>query len=345
MVAMAWSQLSLGDWVWLTLFLAVAIAPYISAYLLKTPLSLATVLSIIATSFMQMLCAVLTAWGFGSFNPVMFGSMVPMLATEPTQIHRFITAGWLHSGWLHVLSNLLVIGLVGVPLETRLGPRRWLAVYLLGLLGGNITWWLAHFGEFSPAIGASGAAFGLLGGYLACWPADRIEFPLFIFIRAWPVSVIALFRLGLEVLQMTMIEVGSASASNIAHLAHVGGFFATLATARFIARGGPIPLDHIDTGPNETSRLSAVRDRLREGLGDITNDPWNEAGSPLSGTAARVLDRLRDEGDELETRRAWLEELAEHAKCPVCDGKIQPSISDEIVTLRCDGFDSHMSWP
>ncbi len=345
MAAMQWSSLTVGDWLWLSAFVLVALLPYIAAHRLKTPLSLATVLSILATTFMQMFSSLLTSFGLGSFDPVLFGSMIPLLATDPAHLHRFITAGWLHSGWLHVLSNLLVIGLVGVPLETRLGPRRWMLVYLLGLLGGNVAWWLAHFGEFAPAIGASGAAFGLLGGYLACWPQDRIEFPLFIFIRAWPVSLIALFRLGLEVLQMTMIEAGTASASNIAHLAHVGGFFATFAVARRIARGGPIPLDQVDAGPSESSRMAAVRESVRAGLEGLDDDPWSQAGEPLEGSAARVLDRLRQEGDELETRRAWVEELAEHVQCPVCGGSVRVVVGDEIAHLSCDVNNGHLAWP
>ena len=43
-------------------------------------------------------------------------------------------------------------------------------------------------------MGASGAAYGLLGAYLS-WPKDEIPFPL-ILIRPWPVTVIALFILA-----------------------------------------------------------------------------------------------------------------------------------------------------
>jgi len=246
---------------------------------------------------------------------------------------------------MHVLSNLLVIGLVGVPLETRLGARRWMFVYLLGMLGGNIAWWLAHLGDLTPAIGASGAAFGLLGAYLACWPSDRIEFPLFMFIRSWPVSAIALVRLAIEVLQMTMIETGSTSATNVAHLAHVAGFFATFALARPIARGGPIPLDQVDAGPNEASRVAAIRSRLREDLGSLDDDPWSDSGIEMSESGRRILRRLREEGDELETRRAWLEELSEHVECPNCSAPVEVRISGEIASLTCSESSSHMVWP
>ena len=68
------------------------------------------------------------------FQPFAFLSLIPLISGEPALIHRWITAAWLHSGWIHVLGNVLVIALVGVPLEQKLGPNRWIAIYLLGLL-------------------------------------------------------------------------------------------------------------------------------------------------------------------------------------------------------------------
>ena len=135
--------------------------------------SLATVLSLLLVTFFQMIIDM----GFLDFTPIAFLSIIPKIADHPDQIHRFITCAWLHANWIHVLGNILVIALAGVPLEQRMGKLRWILVYFLGLLGGNIAWVLTHPDSISPAIGASGAAFGILGAYMACWPNDRIEFP------------------------------------------------------------------------------------------------------------------------------------------------------------------------
>ena len=64
---------------------------------------------------------------------------------------------------LHVLGNIVIIALVGIPLEDRLGRGKWLISYMIGLLGGSIAWTLANGGSTTPALGASGAAFGILG--------------------------------------------------------------------------------------------------------------------------------------------------------------------------------------
>lgn len=340
-VEIFWADLSGSDWVALSLFLLIALAPYFAAWRQGTSFALATVLSLLLITFWQMMLD----FGFFEFNPVAFLSLIPILADEPTQIHRFVTAGWLHANWIHVLGNILVIALAGVPLEQRMGAKRWMLVYFLGLFGGNISWVLTHPGSNIPALGASGAAFGLLGAYMACWPNDRIEFPLLFFIRAWPVWGIAAFRLGLEVWNMYQIEAAQ-SVTNVAHMAHVGGFMLAWALARPIARGAPSDLDDSrDISIAGSAASKAVRDAAIARMGSLDSDPWAEAGKVLEGEAARILKRLRDEGDELETRRAWLEELAEQVICPVCDGEVHAVLQGENCSLRCDHSSKHLRWP
>ncbi len=226
-----------------------------------------------------------------------------------------------------------------------MGPRRWMAIYIIGLLGGNIAWTLVHPDSWTPALGASGAAFGILGAYMACWPEDRIEFPMLFFIRPWPVWMIAAFRLGLEVYNMYQIEIGTME-DRIAHMAHLGGFMLAWALARTIARGAPSPLDDSsDISIAGSSASKAVRAAAIARMGSLESDPWSEAGKTLEGEAARIMRRLREEGDELETRRAWLEELAEQVVCPVCEGEVLTRLQGENCTLRCVISSKHIRWP
>jgi membrane associated rhomboid family serine protease len=348
----SWSDLSGADWLWVLLLLAAAIGPYIAARRNKTSLALATVLSILLVWMTQMLLLLLRIKGFTDFHPYEVFAGRPIWQDDPTQIHRFITAAWLHSevslsrgiDIAHVLGNVLVIALVGVPLEQRLGPRRWLVIYLAGAVAGNITWFLAHPDSVSYSLGASGAAFGLLGCYLACWPNDQIEFPLFL-IRKWPVVFIALLKFGIELIQVGTQYGGFASTSNIAHLAHVGGFFVCYAIGRPLARGGLIPPEVNDGGPTAASAEEARVDGLKRRMGDLTDDPWSAAGSALEGRAARTLERLREEGDELETRQAWLEQLAEDANCPQCGAELKTSDNAGIFSIECTKATQHLRWP
>ena len=101
--------------------------------------------------------------------------MIPALV-ENGHLHTLVTSGFhIHgSDPLHVLGNIVIIALVGIPLEDRLGRGKWLISYMIGLLGGSIAWTLANGGSTTPALGASGAAFGILGAYLCGWPDDEV---------------------------------------------------------------------------------------------------------------------------------------------------------------------------
>ena len=180
---------------------------------------------------------------------------------------------------------------------------------------------------------------------MACWPEDKIEFPLIFLIRAWPVWLIAFVRLGLEIFQMYSIQSGTAGETNIAHMAHIGGFFLAYLLARPIARGAPSPIGEIVTSSGISSLSNDIRKQATARMGNLEGDPWESAGKHLGGRATRILSRLREEGDELETRRAWLEELAEHTICPICDGEVI-SIDDRgVCRLNCSLSPDHIRWP
>ena len=77
-------------------------------------------------------------------------------------------------------------------------------------------------------------------------------------------------------------------------------------------------------------------------MGDLTTDPWS---GELTGPALRTLQRLREEGDEIETRQAWLEHLSEQAQCPVCGAELMTFEIAEITVLRCTVEKAHLDWP
>ena len=340
-----WGQLETADLVWLSFILIVGFWPFISAFQNKTSFALATVLSILLVHFMQFALRIFNG-GFFDFYPTDFLSLIPSISSDPLHLHRMFTSAWLHGDFLHVLGNSLIIGLVGVPLEQRLGARRWLSVYFLGFLGGNIAWILSHPDSNVPAIGASGAAFGILGAYMACWPEDRIAFPLFFLIfRDIQVWVIAFLFLGYEILRMYSIQSGTIEGSNIAHMAHVGGFFLAYLLARPIARGAPSPLGEPGAPTMSSSLAEDLRKQTTARMGDLSDDPWTNGGKPLTGAAARILTRLRKEGDELETRRAWLEELSENTICPICEGELVTLDDRGVCRLTCSISRDHIRWP
>ena len=336
-----WDLLEISDLFWISIILTMSLIPFFYAYKDKTSISLGMVLSLLLVHFIQYFLT-FSEKNIFSFEPIEIFGLIPALMNEGIHFHRFVTAAWLHADWIHVLSNILVIALVGVPLEQRLGARKWIIVYSLGFIGGNLAWIFTHPDSMNPAIGASGAAFGLLGAYMACWPEDKIEFPLLFLIRAWPVWLIAFIRVGIEIMQIYSLQDGTSGETNVAHMAHLGGFFLSYISAKIIVKDVHL----MSYGDNSRNNLGEISKQVREELMiSLDNDPWSINGIKLEENVSRILNKLREEGDEQETRRAWLEELAEQTICPICNGEIVAEGKNNMYFLKCVKSDKHLNWP
>jgi membrane associated rhomboid family serine protease len=88
-------------------------------------------------------------------------ALVPQLV-DAGEWWRVITGGFLHIGPIHLVFNMLALWVLGRDMETVLGRGRFLAVYLISLLGGSAA--VMVFDPNQAVAGASGAVFGLMGG-------------------------------------------------------------------------------------------------------------------------------------------------------------------------------------
>ena len=92
-----------------------------------------------------------------------------------------ITSSFLHTGWLHLLSNLVYLGIFAPPVESRIGTVRFLLAYLCFAGLANLAeagWMLAHTPELAsmPILGASGAVAGVMGLFLVRLYFARLKF-------------------------------------------------------------------------------------------------------------------------------------------------------------------------
>ena len=86
------------------------------------------------------------------------------------EYYRFLTAMFLHAGLLHIGFNAYALYALGPEAERIYGTARFLALYFIaGLAGGVASYALNP----SPAVGASGAIFGLIGGLAAFYYVAR----------------------------------------------------------------------------------------------------------------------------------------------------------------------------
>ncbi|HLI00969.1 MAG TPA: rhomboid family intramembrane serine protease [Acidimicrobiales bacterium] len=99
------------------------------------------------------------------------------------QPYRLLTAAFLHANFTHILLNMITLIIIGPAVEAAIGRTRFVAVYLLAAVGGNLLDYL--IGPVNTlGVGASGAIFGLMGTYLVL--ARR---------RRWDTSVVGILIL------------------------------------------------------------------------------------------------------------------------------------------------------
>jgi membrane associated rhomboid family serine protease len=135
-------------------------------------------------------------------------------------VYRLISSAFLHEplgsgiGILHIAFNMWALIIVGPALEQMLGRARFLTVYLASALGGSVLYYLVAQ-PYAPALGASGAIFGLFGAWFVLARRLRMDSR----------QVVMLIVLNLVI---------SFTISGIAWQDHVGGLIAgTALTAAF----------------------------------------------------------------------------------------------------------------
>lgn len=169
----------------------------------------------------------------------------------------------LHGGWTHFILNAVWLLAFGAPVARRLGPRKFLFLYMLCVaIGGLGQIYAAPVGHYLiPIIGASGGVSGMMGAAArfafsdARWldphaqdptrpllPLSEVpkRRPVLMFIAVWLIINLVFGLLG-----PSGFASPSGAAVNIAWIAHLGGFFTGLLVIGWLehpplsASGGP----------------------------------------------------------------------------------------------------------
>ncbi|HEY6895039.1 MAG TPA: rhomboid family intramembrane serine protease [Rhodanobacteraceae bacterium] len=135
---------------------------------------------------------------------------------------RMLGAMFLHGSVGHLLGNMLFLALLGLLVEGALGPWLFLAVYLLGGVGGALASLAWRHGDVGTALGASGAIAALMGAYCVLWGTRKVRFfwwffVAFDYVRA-PALVLLPFWLGWQLLNLLWNK-----GAHVGFDAHAGG--------------------------------------------------------------------------------------------------------------------------
>jgi membrane associated rhomboid family serine protease len=150
---------------------------------------------------------------------------VPSLAlSEPW---RFVSSMFLHADMMHIFFNAYALFLFGSILERKVSRKDYLIIFFgAGLIGGFAYYatYLLNIIPDIPALGASGAVFGILGAVAILLPNMRI----FVWFIPMSMRQAAILWFVLEFLGTFNVGSGIASA------AHLGGLVFGLAFAWYL---------------------------------------------------------------------------------------------------------------
>jgi membrane associated rhomboid family serine protease len=141
----------------------------------------------------------------------------------------FVTAMFLHGGFLHIFSNMLFLWVFGDNVEGSLPLFFYPLLYLGSGIVGAVTQYLLMPASTIPMLGASGAVAGALGGYFALFPHHRIK--TLVFLPPFFITT-AEINAGLMLGYWFILQLFSGALSlpflgeqgGVAFFAHAGGF-------------------------------------------------------------------------------------------------------------------------
>ena len=150
----------------------------------------------------------------------------------------YVTANFLHGGWIHLIGNMWFLWLAGFILEDTWGRLIYPIFYLVtGAAALQFYGWCAH-GSFTPLIGASGAVAALMGAFLVRFPKMKIEMMFFTIFYRRRFKAAAYWLLPLWLAMEFFYGSAFGTSSPVAHWAHVGGFLFGMAGAFALQQSG-----------------------------------------------------------------------------------------------------------
>lgn len=159
--------------------------------------------------------------GYGLVPSVYWGDkMLPEDYSTIGAEYTLYSYMFLHGGWMHLASNLLILWVFGDNIEQALGRVYYLIFYIVGGLAAGLLHAFILSGSDAPLIGASGAVSAVGAAYLLLYPRAHIWILVFwlipLKIPAW-VAISAWFA-------YQIYESIGGNDQAVAWWAHIGGF-------------------------------------------------------------------------------------------------------------------------
>lgn len=132
------------------------------------------------------------------------------------EFYRLVTSAFLHSGWPHLIFNMLSLYAFSESIELVYGRAELLGIYFGAIVGGSLLSLYVHRHHVYQAYGASGGVCGIIFAYMLLFPGGSIRMFFLPFgIPAW------LYAIGF--ILYSFYGMKGKIHGNIGHDAHLGG--------------------------------------------------------------------------------------------------------------------------
>ena len=187
------------------------------------PEAICTVSLIVINVIVFLILTLLGDTGDGLFM-LQYGAMYEPYITQGHEYYRLVTSIFLHFGIEHLLNNMVMLGALGWNLELETGKIRFLIIYFVSGIGGNLLslFWNQMQGQYTVSAGASGAIFGLMGALVYVVIANRGRLG-------------RLSGRGMLIMVILSLYFGFTS-SGVDNIAHVGGLVCGFISAVILYR-------------------------------------------------------------------------------------------------------------
>ena len=131
-----------------------------------------------------------------------------------------VTSLFLHGGITHLLFNMVILWMFGNLLEREVGPKSFLAIFIISGIIGNIG--SIMIGDPTiPSLGASGAIYGIIGALAILKPNMKV----YVFFIPMKIPFAAIVYAAIEIFSM-------GNADGIGHAAHLMGLIGGVIIAK-----------------------------------------------------------------------------------------------------------------
>lgn len=264
----------------------------------------------------------------GIINPGAHGPAARDLLT-------LISNMFLHGGWLHLIANMWTLWLFGSVLEERLGPGRFIVLYLACGLIADFAHMASDLLSGIPSLGASGAIAGILGAFTLLYPKARIMLLTMILIFPLTYSMSAFIYTGIWFAFQIfggLIDLASPGQGGIAWWAHIGGLVAglglisVLGSAKSIRQIGETPINSLGLAEMKRGATRVIGEQRPRRFKIDTGGSRQRKDSPTREEPAKKSNRRKRETNA-DTGNSSLRSLARVQGTAILD-KMKLSLKD-----------------